>query len=232
MKLLVGTSGYSYKEWKGIFYPEDLPASEMLAHYSSKLPTVEINNTFYRMPSSKVLTQWSEQVPEGFVFVLKASRRITHQHRLKDADDSVAYLLETSASLGEKLGPILFQLPPFLKKDTSRLEGFLKILPRESKFALEFRHESWFDEEVYDLLRSRNVALCLSDGETVEQTELHPTADWGYLRLRRENYPQDELVRWAEKIKGCPWEEAFVFFKHEEEGPNLALSLTEAANSE
>src|SRR5438132_13650700 len=153
MNLYVGTSGYSYKEWKGTFYPEDLPDKQMLHFYGERFRTVEINNTFYRMPKPLVLEGWAEEVPADFKFVLKASQRITHMQRLKDADDSVSYLLKVAGALKERLGPLLFQLPPFLKKDLPRLREFLALLRRERRAALEFRHESWFDEEIFGLLR-------------------------------------------------------------------------------
>jgi uncharacterized protein YecE (DUF72 family) len=165
MRSFVGTSGYSYKEWKGSFYPEKLPAPQMLRYYAERLNTVEINNTFYRMPTEKVLLQWAEQVPEGFTFVLKASRRITHLKRLKDVDDETAYLLRTASVLGDKLGPMLFQLPPSMKKDIERLRAFLDLLPSRWLAAVEFRHGSWFDDEVSDTLRSRNVALAIAETE-------------------------------------------------------------------
>src|SRR6266850_5395007 len=165
MNFLVGTSGYSYKAWKGPFYPEDLPDKQMLRFYGERLRTVEINNTFYRMPKASVLEAWGEEVPSDFKFVLKASQRITHMQRLKDADDSVAYLLKVAGALKERLGPLLFQLPPYLKKDLPRLREFLALLPSDSRSAFEFRHESWFDEEVFALLRERQAALCIAEAE-------------------------------------------------------------------
>jgi uncharacterized protein YecE (DUF72 family) len=229
MRLLAGTSGYSYKEWKGGFYPDDLPATRMLSHYSGRLPTVEINNTFYRMPTRKLLVQWQDQVPEEFVFVIKASRRITHDKRLKEVGDPVAYLLEVTSELGPRLGPLLFQLPPHLRKDVSRLRDFLALLPRERRFVIEFRHESWLDDEVHGLLRDHGVALCVNDGVDEDkeggETPLVPTAGFGYLRLRRDAYTEDELASWVARIRDQGWSEAFVFFKHETTGPTLALDL-------
>ena len=163
MRIRVGTSGYSYKPWKGPFYPEDLPDAQMLAFYGEHLPTVEINNTFYRMPKREVLERWAGAVPESFRFVLKASQRITHQKRLKNVAEEIRYFFETAAVLGERLGPVLFQLPPFSKKDAPRLRDFLAGLPEGARAALEFRHESWFDEEVYGVLREGRAAHCLAD---------------------------------------------------------------------
>lgn len=225
----MGTSGYSYKEWKGSFYPEKIPAAEMLSFYAQHFKTVEINNTFYRMPSEQTLVQWSDQVPEDFSFVLKASRRITHLKRLQGVEEEMSYLLRTVAVLGPKLGSLLFQLPPNLKKDKGRLQTFLELVPDRCRAALEFRNESWFDEEVYDLLSSKNVALVTSDTaeEGAKRTEV--TADFAYLRLRREAYGDDDLVEWSRQISGGGWSDAFVFFKHEGEatGPRLAERLIE-----
>ncbi|NIM51623.1 MAG: DUF72 domain-containing protein [Gemmatimonadales bacterium] len=228
MRVLVGTSGYAYKEWKGSFYPSDLPNDQMLRFYAERFPTVEINNTFYRMPSEKVLLQWGEQVPDRFSFVLKASRRITHQHRLKDTQDPLAYLLKNASVLGNRLGPMLFQLPPNMKKDLPRLQDFLELLPSRWSAAFEFRHASWFEDDVYEALRSRNVALCVADTEDGE-TPFVSTATVGYLRLRRERYGKRELGKWAKRIADQPWDEAFVFFKHEDEGagPKLAKRFAE-----
>jgi uncharacterized protein YecE (DUF72 family) len=232
MRVLAGTSGYSYKEWKGSFYPEKLANDQMLRFYGEQFETVEINSTFYRLPSEKVLVQWAEQVPEGFRFVLKASRRITHQHRLKDAGDPLAYLLRNASVLGDKLGPTLFQLPPNLKKDLDRLQAFLALLPNRWPAACEFRNASWFDDEVYEALRERNVALCVADTEDGE-TPFVTTGSRGYLRLRREAYDDKELASWAERVAAQPWEEAFVFFKHEDAGagPALARRFLEAVRA-
>ncbi len=226
MRLLVGTSGYSYKEWKGPFYPEKLPAKKMLAYYASKLSSVEINNTFYRMPKAEVLERWETEVPEGFVFVLKASRRITHQTRLQgeDARSSLIYLWETAQKLRGTLGPLLFQLPPYLRKDVDRLRQFLAWIPEGCRAVFEFRHASWFDESVYDALRSHGAALCLADMADQESPEIVATADWGYLRLRREAYSDEELAIWSDTIRQQSWEQVYVFFKHEEgAAPALAL---------
>lgn len=221
MQVRVGTSGFSYKEWRGSFYPEDLKNAEMLRYYAQRLSSVEINNTFYRMPKAAVLEGWANQVPPGFQFVLKASRQITHRKRLKQSDEPLAYLLETAASLGDRLGPLLFQLPPYFKKDVARLREFLGLLPEGRPFAFEFRHETWSDDEVRAALRRRNCALVCADTEDsgTEGAPIVPTADWGYLRLRRCDYTGDELRPWVERIRSQPWERAFVFFKHEDDRP-------------
>jgi uncharacterized protein YecE (DUF72 family) len=223
MLLRTGTSGFSYDEWRGSFYPENLPAREMLRFYAEHLRAVEINNTFYRLPSEKVLRQWSEQVAPGFTFVLKASQRITHQKRLRDAGEPLSYLLTTSAVLGAGLGAFLFQLPPNLKKDAQRLRDFLTLLPDGVRAAFEFRHGSWFDDEIYAELRAGNAALCIAD--TLDgTTPVEATADWGYLRLRRDAYTEADLEAWIARIATLGWSDAFVFFKHEDEGtgPRLA----------
>ncbi|MCA1579954.1 MAG: DUF72 domain-containing protein [Acidobacteria bacterium] len=226
MRLRLGTSGYSYKEWKGPFYPDDLPAAQMLAFYARRFSTVEINNTFYRMPSASVLSTWAEQVPDGFTFALKASQRITHRSRLKEAGDSVAFFYQVAATLGDRLGPVLFQLPPNLKKDLPRLSAFLPLLPAGSRAAFEFRHASWFDDEVYGVLREAGAALCIAEDEDLA-TPLVSTTGWGYLRLRRQDYGSESLAAWAARIREQPWSDAFVFFKHEDNanGPRFAEEL-------
>ncbi|MFI5311430.1 MAG: DUF72 domain-containing protein [Gemmatimonadales bacterium] len=216
MKLLAGTSGFAFKEWKGTFYPEDIKADEMLGSYAGKFPTVEINNTFYRLPKEHVLVEWASQVPESFTFAIKASQRITHFARLKpECADAVGFLLKNTAALGGKLGPILFQLPPNLKKDAERLRTFVELLPADRRYTIEFRHESWFDEEIFDVLRARDIPLCI-----VEQPEFASpvvaTATWGYARLHRFDYDAAGLEAWAKRIAAQPWSEAFVFFKHDE----------------
>jgi uncharacterized protein YecE (DUF72 family) len=229
MNILVGTSGYSYKEWKGSFYPKDLPAAQMLRYYGERFGTVEINNTFYQMPKEEVLKRWATEVPDGFAFVLKAPRRITHDKRLAEADDSVAYLLKTSLVLGRKLGPLLFQLPPFLKKDLPRLRDFLTLIPQDRRAAFEFRHASWFDDEVYAALRAHNAALCIAEAEGDLEVPFVSTADWGYVRLRLPDYSDKELKAWGKKVKDQKWDDAYVFFKHEEEGkgPQFAARFVE-----
>jgi uncharacterized protein YecE (DUF72 family) len=233
MKILAGTSGYSYKEWKGIFYPEDLPDKEMLKFYAQQLPAVEINNTFYRMPKADMLESWAEQVPANFQFILKASRKITHIKRLKECEDETAYLFKTASTLGKRLGAILFQLPPFLRKDATRLKNFLKLIPAKSKAAFEFRHETWFDEEIYECLKKKSCALCFSDTENNQIDELVSTAPWGYLRLRKPGYSENELMDWIKKIKAQDWDQALIFFKHEDEGagPKMAKHFLTLADT-
>jgi uncharacterized protein YecE (DUF72 family) len=227
MKLHVGTSGYSYKEWKGNFYPEDLPAKEMLAYYSQRLPAVEINNTFYRLPQPSMIENWKQQVPESFRFSIKASQRITHIKRINNVADETKYLLETAALLEERLGVVLFQLPPNMKKDTVRLKAFLDLLPADARASFEFRHETWFDDEVFGLLGAKNCALVISDTDEKPLDEIISTAKWGYLRLRRAAYDESDLVEWMKRVKTQEWEDAFVFFKHEDEGvgPKLAAQF-------
>jgi uncharacterized protein YecE (DUF72 family) len=227
MKLHVGTSGYSYKEWKGSFYPEDLPAKEMLSYYSRKLPAVEINNTFYRLPQPSMIENWKEQVPKRFRFSIKASQRITHIKRINNVADETKYLLETAALLEDRLGVVLFQLPPNMKKDTGRLGAFLDLLPAAMRTAFEFRHETWFDEEVFGLLRSKECALVVSDTDEKPLTEIISTANWGYLRLRRAAYDEQALLEWMKRVQSNKWKDAFVFFKHEDEGvgPKLAAQF-------
>jgi uncharacterized protein YecE (DUF72 family) len=230
MIIHVGTSGWSYKEWKGSFYPPKLPAEDMLHFYSSRFSAVEVNNSFYRIPSERVLAAWAEQVPTEFRFVMKASRRITHNQRLKDEDGSLPYFLQAVNPLGTRLGPTLFQLPPTFKKDAGRLQEFLGRLPRHWPAALEFRHQSWFDDEVYQLLHQRDVPLVAVDEDESEGTgaPLVTTATWGYLRLRRRQYDPEDLASWAARIKGQPWSQAYVFLKHEEgspTGPGAAQEL-------
>ena len=229
MRVRVGTSGFSYKEWKGFFYPADLSAGEMLAYYAERLDTVEINNTFYRMPKESTLLGWAEQVPERFAFVLKASRRITHQKQLVDCGDPLSYLMRTASVLGPRLGPMLFQLPPYLRKDLVRLRDFLELLPHGWRAAFEFRHASWNDDEVHAALRDHGAALAVADTDRGDDPPIVATADYGYLRLRREDYDRPALERWAERIGAQAWDETFVFFKHEDEGagPRLAARLAE-----
>lgn len=223
-KVFAGTSGFSYKEWKGKFYPDDLANSEMLAFYSERLPAVEINNTFYRLPRKDVLESWASSVPNSFRFVIKASRRITHFKRLKAPFDEVDYLLEAILTIANTLGAVLFQLPPNMKKDTERLSAFLENLPTEVPAAFEFRNESWFGEDVYEILRQHGRALVHADTDEKPVAELVETADWGYLRLRRPAYDQEALEQWAGMISETKWKKAFAFFKHEDDGagPEMA----------
>jgi uncharacterized protein YecE (DUF72 family) len=230
MNFHIGTSGWSYKEWKGSFYPPQIPADEMLPYYAARFSTVEVNNSFYRIPSDRVLASWAGQVPSEFRFVMKASRRITHNGRLKDEDGSLEYFLKAVNPLGERLGPTFFQLPPTFKKDAGRLQAFLSRLPRRWPAAMEFRHQSWFDDEVYQLLRDRDIALVAVDQDEGEGAPLVPTATWGYLRLRRMAYDIPQLSGWAARIGAQPWREAYVLLKHEEgspTGPAAAQELQE-----
>jgi uncharacterized protein YecE (DUF72 family) len=227
VELRVGTSGFAFKEWKGSFYPEDVAADAMLAFYASRLPTVEINNTFYRLPRTSVVEAWAAQVPDDFRFALKASRRITHFKRLREAGSETEYLLRTSAHLGPKLGAILFQLPPNLPKHVERLERFLELLPPGTRAAFEFRHASWLDDDVFARLRARDVALCVADrgADGEPETPVVATASYGYLRLRRERYAPEDLTAWAARIAAQPWTDALAYFTHELEGPALAAQL-------
>ena len=230
MNVAVGTSGYSYKEWKGNFYPADCKAQDFLRFYGGRFGTVEINHTFYRMPTEKVLAQWAEQVPETFRFVLKASQKITHRKRLKEVGEELQYFLRTANSLGPRLGPTLFQLPPNLKKDLPRLLDFLSLIPHTWHAAFEFRHESWFDEEVFGALRTHGAALVIAETDPEESELAVPvvaTAGWGYLRLRRAGYDAAALEHWARTVREQSWSDAFVFFKHEDAGtgPRLAAEF-------
>jgi uncharacterized protein YecE (DUF72 family) len=233
MKILAGTSGFSYKEWIGEFYPEKQPAKGMLAYYASRLPTVEINNTFYRMPNAAALEGWRSQVPDTFRFAVKASRRISHIKRLKDCGGEVRYLLEALRAMEPCVGSILFQLPPFAKRDTATLAAFVAELPQGTRAAFEFRNPSWLHPEVFALLESRNLALVQSEEAEPFKEPLPWTADWAYLRLRRVEYTRNDLEIWLERLRAANLKEAQVFFKHEDgaTGPKLAaqfLSLAEA----
>ena len=222
MRIHVGTSGFAYKEWRGSFYPEKMKDKDMLRYYAERLRAVEVNNTFYRMPAPEMLRRWAEQVPDGFTFVLKASQRITHRQRLApEAAETVGLLFDAARALGEHLGPVFFQTPPLLKKDAARLRSFLDCLPAGHPVAFEFRHESWFDDEVYGALRARNAALVAVDKDEAggRGAPIVPTADWGYLRLRRFDYDDTALAAWKSRIRSQPWREAYVFFKHEEGAP-------------
>jgi len=231
MNLYVGTSGYSYKEWKGSFYPEKIPAKEMLSYYAGRLSTVEINATFYRMPQKSMLENWKEQVPPAFRFSLKAPQRVTHFKRLKETEDETKYFFETAETLGDQLGVVLFQLPPNMKKDLPRLETFLQQLPPTPRAAFEFRHPTWFDDDVLEVLNGRNLALVVSDTDDMPTTHIDKTADWGYLRLRRVNYSEENLSEWVGRINQQQWSDTFVFFKHEDEGtgPKLAAQFLQLA---
>ena len=228
MRLRVGTSGYNFPEWKGTFYPARIKPAEMLPYYADRLSAVEVNYTFYRMPNARTVAGWMQAVPEGFTFVLKAPQRITHIARLRDVEDPLRYFTETIRPLGVRLGPILFQLPPNFKQDLARLKNLLTLFPADLRCAWEFRHPSWFADDTYEALRTANAALCVADSEE-GNTPLESTADFGYFRLRHEGYSKEDLDRWAERVRelGRTWQDAFVFFKHEEAGagPKLAQAF-------
>ena len=231
-RLIAGASGYSYKEWQGTFYPEKIKPDAMLAWYAERLPTVEINNTFYQMPKPAVLESWASSTPDTFRFAIKASRRITHEARLKpeEAADSVAFLYRNLATLGVKRGPVLFQLPPFLKKDLPRLRGFLELLPAGHNAAFEFRNTTWFDDDVYDALKHAGASLCLSEREDNAPPPLVETAPFGYIRLRLESYTDDDLAQWAARLAATAWREIYVYFMHEPTAPPYAQTLLRLAN--
>jgi uncharacterized protein YecE (DUF72 family) len=231
MEIFTGTSGFSYPAWRGSFYPEKLPPARMLGHYAERLRTVEINNTFYRMPKPETLTGWATSTPPGFRFAPKAPQQITHRQKLVGSADSAAYFWKTVAALGDKLGPSLFQLPPFLRKDLPRLTDFLAQQPPGARAAFEFRHASWFDDSVYAALSAHGAALCIADAEDL-QTPSVPTTTWGYLRLRRTDYDDHGVATWARWLQeqANVWTEAYVYFKHEDagRGPQLASKLEQA----
>jgi uncharacterized protein YecE (DUF72 family) len=231
MRVWVGTSGYNYPEWKGSFYPEKFPAAKMLAYYAERFTTVEINYTFYRIPNAKILAGWDGETPAGFRLTLKAPKRITHIAKLRDCAELVAYFLKTAATLGPKLGALLFQLPPYMRKDLAVLDEFLRLLTPEIQAAFEFRHASWMDAEVFARLKAANVALCVADSEKFT-TPVEITAPYGYFRLRDEGYTPDDLARWAGVIRESAGHctDVYVYFKHEEagKGPQFARTLLEA----
>jgi uncharacterized protein YecE (DUF72 family) len=224
--ILVGTSGYNYPEWKGSFYPSDLPAAKMLPYYAGKFQTVEINYTFYRMPTPKLIAGWRAQVPPEFRFTLKAPKRITHDKRLRAAEvaESVSGFMTAAAELGPQLAALLFQLPPNLKKDLGLLNEFLALLPPKTTAAFEFRNASWLEDDVFEALRARNLALCIADSET-RDTPIVTTADYAYLRLRDEGYGDAEIAQWTATAKqlGERASDVFVYFKHEDEGKGAAF---------
>jgi uncharacterized protein YecE (DUF72 family) len=230
----VGTSGYNYPEWRGSFYPQKMPTAKMLPYYAEHFTTVEINYTFYHAPTLKILDGWSAQTPPGFKFTLKAPKRITHTARLRDCADSLRHFVETAASLGPKLGLLLFQLPPYFRKDLAAFDVFLTLLPASVHAAFEFRHLSWLDPEVYARLKERNLALCVADGEKLS-IPLEITATYGYFRLRDEGYTREDIERWARIIreKTSSLSEVFVYFKHEEagKGPQFAHLLLDALDA-
>jgi uncharacterized protein YecE (DUF72 family) len=229
MKLWIGTSGFQYSEWKGNFYPEDLPTAKMLPFYAERFATTEVNYTFHRIPAQKTIESWKTQTPEEFRFALKAPQKITHWSKLRDCSDTLEYFCKVVTGLGNRLGPVLFQLPPTFKKDLDVLSSFLREFP-DMRGAFEFRHESWFDDEIFELLKSRNIALCIADTDTIA-TPKKTTADYGYLRLRREAYEASDIERWTDFVRDQKptWNDAFVYFKHEESGigPKLARQMIE-----
>ncbi|MGI9087891.1 MAG: DUF72 domain-containing protein [Chthoniobacterales bacterium] len=228
MNLWIGTSGFQYAEWKGTFYPEDLSTAKMLPYYAARLTTTEINYSFHRIPSAKTIEGWYKATPEHFKFSLKAPQKITHWAKLRNCGDNLRFFHQVICDLEKKLGCVLFQLPPTLKKDGALLKDFLADIPEGMQAAFEFRDPSWFDDEIYALLRSKNLALCIADSEKLA-TPLIVTASYGYLRLRREDYQDADVARWSEiiKSKASEWSEAFVYFKHEESGigPKLAQQM-------
>lgn len=232
MALYVGTSGYSYKEWKGSFYPETIPAKDMLAYYASRLHAVELNNTFYRMPQPSMIESWKAQVPANFRFSVKAPQSITHFRRLKDAAPQTRLMIKTVSALEDRLGAVIFRLPDDFKKDLGRLEKFLKKLPAGVPVTFDFRHTTWFDNDVLALLRSQNRALCVSDADVMCADDIVKTADWGYLRLRRERYSDAVLKKWIKRVRAQDWKTTFVFFKHEDEGTGPKLATRFVALSE
>ena len=225
--ILVGTSGYNYPEGKGSFYPSDLPTSKMLPYYADRFSTVEINYTFYRMPSEKTIAGWAEATPDDFTFTLKASRRITHGARLQDCSDMVDFFWSRAQELGPKLGILLFQLPPWFRKNLDVLDGFLDVMPPAARAAFEFRHKSWLSEDVYERLKAKNMALCITDSEKAT-TPLEFTAEYGYLRLRDEGYKEADIVRWGDVIMehAADLTDVFVYFKHEQEGKGAEFAKT------
>ena len=228
MPVWIGTSGYNYPEWKGKFYPADLSAAKMLPYYAARFSTVEINYTFYRLPTEKMVAAWAEVTPAAFRLTLKAPKRITHDRRLKDCTTLVQAFCSVAGTLGPKLGVLLFQLGPTFKKDLAVFDAFLLDLPPGARAAFEFRHASWFDDELYERLRARNLALCIADSEKLS-TPVVATADYGYFRLRDEGYTTDAINEWARVIREHEgvWKDTYVYFKHEEagKGPEFAVSL-------
>jgi uncharacterized protein YecE (DUF72 family) len=228
MRYWIGTSGYNYPEWRGSFYPEKFPTRKMLAYYAERFDTVEINYTFYRMPTEKLLDGWAAGTPDGFTFTLKAPRRITHDSKLRNCEELTLSFIRIASTLGGKLGVLLFQLPPNFKRDDAVLSAFLQTLPDGTRAAFEFRHESWHDDTVFQALRARNVALCIADSEKMS-TPVVATADYSYFRLRDEGYRPQDIQRWGAVVAGVSQaRNAFVYFKHEEQGkgPEFARLLS------
>lgn len=223
-RVLVGTSGFSYPAWRGSFYPDDLSAREMLSFYARALGTVEINHTFRRLPTPELLAGWARQTPTGFRFALKAPQQITHVLRLRDAAEVTSRFCTAATRLGAKLGPLLFQLPPYLRFDAGRLGDFLAGLAPRLEPAFEFRHESWLNDETYALLAKHRAALCIADSEDLS-VPCVATAPFGYLRLRRQDYGDADLDAWAARLRETTrWKRVYVYFKHEDSGRGPALA--------
>lgn len=218
-ELFIGTSGYSYPQWKGTFYPSDLPNARMLEYYSGIFRTTELNNTFYRFPSVSALEGWRSTTPDGFRFSVKANQRITHHGRLKDVEETTRDFVDRCGELGDRLGVILFQLPPYLKRDDGRLADFLDALPPGARYAMEFRDEGWFDDAVFDRLSDAGVALCLAEADELAPPRV-VTADFAYLRLRKERYSEAELTGWSGWIdeRLSEGRDVFAYIKHDEGG--------------
>jgi uncharacterized protein YecE (DUF72 family) len=231
MRFLVGTSGYSYKEWKGAFYPEKLPDKKMLGYYAQHFSTVEINSTFRRFPTASTVETWAQEVPDTFRFVLKARQTITHFRRLQNAEEQIDDFINLASLLGERQGPLLFQLPPNFKKDMARLEAFLKYVDGRAAIVLQLQHASWFDDEVYECLRAHAAALCSVDDEGPARDRVVGTTSWGFVRLREERYSDARLKKWIDKLDAQDWDEVYVFFKHEDvgAGPKLAARFLNLA---
>lgn len=228
-RIMVGTSGFAYKEWKGSFYPEKLPARKYLSYYAEHFHTTEINNTFYRMPTSKLCEGWYAEVPEDFSFTLKLSQRITHFKRLKNVDDDMGFFLDSAANLKEKLGPILVQLPPNFKKDLEVLDAFLAAFAKQGRLAFEFRHASWFDDDLFELLRKYNTAFGVVEKEEGESGVVPRavTGEFVYMRLRKGEYSDDEMLEWARWIRSQTVP-VYCYLKHDERAPLLAKRLMNA----
>lgn len=228
MNYWIGTSGFQYTEWKGTFYPEDMPTAKMLPYFAERLPTTEINYTFHRIPSAKTIEGWYKATPGEFRFSLKAPQKVTHWQKLRNCGDTLRYFHQVITDLERKLGCVLFQLPPTLKKDAALLKDFLVDIPDGMRAAFEFREPGWFSDDIYELLKSKNLALCIAESENLSTPQV-TTADYGYLRLRREDYQSADVTRWAEfvKTKEGAWSDAYVYFKHEESGigPKLAQEM-------
>jgi uncharacterized protein YecE (DUF72 family) len=223
MKLWIGTSGYSYPEWKGSFYPADLAQKGMFGHYAEHFRTVEINATFYRMPTDQLIAGWVKGAPAGFRFTLKVQKSITHTRRLKDCADPLAVFLDRADKLGDHRAALFFQVPPFVKKDVPLLREFVARVPRELRPAYELLDPSWHTDEVFGVLADAGAALCISDSDK-QATPFEATASWGYLRLRDEGYTRKDLAKWHARITAQKWEEAFVYFKHEDAGKGADLA--------